>query len=39
MDFKWGRSQKKTEALAPRIIKISVEIQWEIEVRDKKLKI
>jgi len=39
MDFKWGRSQTKTKALTPKMMITPIEIQSEIEVRDKKLKI
>ena len=38
MDLKWGRSQKKIKALITKMINSPDEIQWKIEVRDKKLK-
>jgi len=38
MDFKWGRSQKKIRALAPTMINSPDENQWEIGMRDEKLK-
>jgi hypothetical protein len=38
IDFKWGRSQKKIRALVPTMINIPDENQWEIGVRDEKLK-
>jgi len=38
MDFKWGRSQKKIRALMPTIINSPDENQWEIGMRDEKLR-
>jgi hypothetical protein len=39
MDLKCGRSQKKTKALTPKMMRPPIEIQRKIGVRDKKLKI